>query len=335
MARTMRRTGLTLLSVLALSLPATVLAQGDPAPRGGAGTNLPAVNGAAAAADSRANNAIMNTPPVTTNPAGAPDTADRRTALRDQMQTREGPMSAFDAHQRLAAIREGRGSGSDTASNGHGWYGEAGGRATVRIRIPQPGPTGGNVPTAGVTDANECADYYRQMWGPTDGWHPQILAALSGCSDGTPSGWRAALVGWGRAEYAREIWSTMYGLPAPGGTSRAGRSFWDAGAYDPQMYWGNAHASGMGYSQRSGGFSRAYADAGLKLDVTPNDARVYVDGFYAGQVADFDGQIRRLPLNPGPHRVEFAANGLDPLVITAEVPAGQTATFTGQLTRKK
>ncbi len=325
MKRMTFRGGLVVLASVAFVVPTVAFAQGDPAPRGGAGANLPAVNGsAAAAAEARLANPVINTPPVTTSPAGAPNTADVRSGMSRTI-TSEGPASPFEMHRRLEAIRDRRASGNDAPAAGAAWYGDEGGRASVKIRVPQPGPTGGNVPTRGFSEAGGCMDVYVQMWGPAENWHPQVLAGLSECADGS----------WSRAYAAWDNWYSLYSEPAPGARNRYRRRFWDPGSFDPQMYWGSPHASGMGYSQRSGGFSRAYADAGLKLDVTPTDARVYVDGYYAGQVADFDGQIRRLPLNPGAHRVEFVANGLEPLVISAEVPEGQMVTFTGQLTRKK
>ena len=43
--------------------------------------------------------------------------------------------------------------------------------------------------------------------------------------------------------------------------------------------------------------------ARVRLQVTPKDAAVYVDGLYAGIVDDFDGPTERLPLSPGPHEI--------------------------------
>ena len=37
----------------------------------------------------------------------------------------------------------------------------------------------------------------------------------------------------------------------------------------------------------------------------PRDAAVYVDGYYAGIVDDFDGVFQRLTLEVGPHRIEL------------------------------
>ncbi len=38
----------------------------------------------------------------------------------------------------------------------------------------------------------------------------------------------------------------------------------------------------------------------------PRDAEVYVDGYYAGIVDDFDGFFQRLTLEVGPHEIEVA-----------------------------
>jgi len=41
----------------------------------------------------------------------------------------------------------------------------------------------------------------------------------------------------------------------------------------------------------------------LRLQVTPRDASVFVDGYAAGVVDDFDGVFQRLRLVPGPHEI--------------------------------
>src|SRR3954463_15414026 len=41
----------------------------------------------------------------------------------------------------------------------------------------------------------------------------------------------------------------------------------------------------------------------LRLIVKPNDAKVYVDGYYAGIVDDFDGVFQRLHVPAGQHEV--------------------------------
>jgi hypothetical protein len=43
--------------------------------------------------------------------------------------------------------------------------------------------------------------------------------------------------------------------------------------------------------------------------VTPRDAEVYVDGYYAGTVDDFDGTFQRLRVSPGEHEIEVYKEG--------------------------
>jgi hypothetical protein len=49
--------------------------------------------------------------------------------------------------------------------------------------------------------------------------------------------------------------------------------------------------------------------AEVRILATPKEATVYVDGFYAGLVDDFDGTFQRLPLPPGGHRIELFLEG--------------------------
>jgi hypothetical protein len=51
--------------------------------------------------------------------------------------------------------------------------------------------------------------------------------------------------------------------------------------------------------------NRAY----VRMSVTPDEAAVYVDGFYAGLVDDFDGVFEGLPLSPGGHTITFYLDG--------------------------
>jgi hypothetical protein len=49
--------------------------------------------------------------------------------------------------------------------------------------------------------------------------------------------------------------------------------------------------------------------AEVRVLVTPTDAAVYVDGYYAGLVDDFNGFFQRLPLTPGPHAIDLYLPG--------------------------
>jgi hypothetical protein len=49
--------------------------------------------------------------------------------------------------------------------------------------------------------------------------------------------------------------------------------------------------------------------AAIRLEVTPRAAEVYVDGFRAGTVDDFDGVFQRLRLRPGQHELVLYLDG--------------------------
>jgi len=49
--------------------------------------------------------------------------------------------------------------------------------------------------------------------------------------------------------------------------------------------------------------------ASVRVLVTPKDAAVYVDGYYAGIVDDFDGVFQSLPLSPGGHDIAIYLDG--------------------------
>ena len=61
------------------------------------------------------------------------------------------------------------------------------------------------------------------------------------------------------------------------------------------------------YAQRRGWY--AFDEASLRIQVTPREAQVYVDGYYVGMVDSFDGTFQRLHLSPGEHVIEIFLEG--------------------------
>lgn len=57
-------------------------------------------------------------------------------------------------------------------------------------------------------------------------------------------------------------------------------------------------------------------DAGgsVRLEVKPKEAEVYVDGYYAGVVDDFDGMFQRLRVAPGEHEITLYRDGYRPVI---------------------
>jgi hypothetical protein len=85
-----------------------------------------------------------------------------------------------------------------------------------------------------------------------------------------------------------------------------GSYWWPYGSYG--WYGGNwGYPGGWGggtmyhYAQRETGSIRVLVD--------PSEARVYVDGYYAGIVDDYDGLFQRLNVAPGRHEIQLKLEG--------------------------
>jgi hypothetical protein len=87
-----------------------------------------------------------------------------------------------------------------------------------------------------------------------------------------------------------------------------------------------AYGYGGGY-----GYQRGYDVGSLKIKVTPRDAEVYVDGYFAGQVDDFDGFWQSLKLDSGGYRVEIRKPGFETLQFDVHVQPDRTITYRGEL----
>jgi hypothetical protein len=124
------------------------------------------------------------------------------------------------------------------------------------------------------------------------------------------------------------------------------------GYYDPYGYGGYGYPGvgsyGGGYGGYYGGYydpwyggypaspqsSYTYDDEGsLKLKLKPRNAEVYVDGYYAGVVDDFDGIFQRMHLESGPHRIEVRAPGYETLAFDVRITPEHTTTYQGELKR--
>jgi hypothetical protein len=75
--------------------------------------------------------------------------------------------------------------------------------------------------------------------------------------------------------------------------------------YDPWYGWGAPYAWYPRYLY--GG--RYDGSASLRVQVEPKQTEVFIDGYFAGTVDDFDGFFQRLHLEPGEHDVELHLPG--------------------------
>jgi hypothetical protein len=84
--------------------------------------------------------------------------------------------------------------------------------------------------------------------------------------------------------------------------------------YDPfffadPWYGGYQYPYPYPYPGRPYGYRTYQPEASVRLEVKPKEAEVYVDGFYAGVVDDFDGTFQRLRVPPGEHEIELWLEG--------------------------
>jgi hypothetical protein len=98
-----------------------------------------------------------------------------------------------------------------------------------------------------------------------------------------------------------------------GGGARVvvGGGFYSPYYYDPFFFADPWYGFQYPYPPRPYGYGyRMYEpDASVRLDVKPKEAEVYVDGYYAGVVDDFDGTFQRLRVEPGEHEIELWLDG--------------------------
>jgi len=97
------------------------------------------------------------------------------------------------------------------------------------------------------------------------------------------------------------------------------------GYYDPWL-------DGGGYYGQSY-VTSGYDDGMLRLKMKPRDGMVYVDGFFAGVVDDFDGVFQHLRIEAGPHHIEVRADGYEPLELDVQIQRGRQITYSGDLKR--
>jgi len=101
--------------------------------------------------------------------------------------------------------------------------------------------------------------------------------------------------------------------------------------YDPYTWYPPSYYSGY-YGGGYGGYYDNYFDIGeLRLSVSPRFADVYVDGYFAGRVDDYDGTFQALKLESGAHHIQIVAQGFAPLDFDVRINPGQKITYRGAL----
>ena len=101
--------------------------------------------------------------------------------------------------------------------------------------------------------------------------------------------------------------------------------YWGYYGYDP-FFWGSFgwYPYRWGYYPPPWYYSGPAVDgASLRLQVKPKDAQVYLDGFFAGIVDDFDGIFQRLHVQPGEHELVLYLKGYKSVKQSIRLQRGQ------------
>ena len=129
--------------------------------------------------------------------------------------------------------------------------------------------------------------------------------------------------GWGSPYYG---WGYGYGYGY--GRGRYGRYGYYYNPYDAwysPYYYSGYYGYSPSYYRRGRGYGGYYRDSGsVRLIVDPEKTRVYVDGYYAGIVDDFDGILQRLNVPPGRHDITLKLEGYRTQHFKVYVPVDDT-----------
>lgn len=246
--------------------------------------------------------------------------------------------------------------GSDTGSSGgsRGGSGSSGGTAVPRATpsAPRPAPSEGEVRPARPSGTNRPASSRPTATGPrassprsdADVAAPAAMRvrdtqAIRGVAQprGSVENPQHPFSPWGRwypwYSYGSPYWSSYgYGhvIYSPylfGGTLWSWNRY---GWHAPYLYDPYGYVSYTPYYWPSTDTS-AVQDEGLptgslRLRVTPETARVYVDGALAGVAEEFGGLGNHLAVPAGRRELEFRAEGYETLSMTIDVRAGRTQT---------
>ena len=136
--------------------------------------------------------------------------------------------------------------------------------------------------------------------------------------------------------YYRPYYSPFFSLGLYGGYPYGYYSYGLYGGYGPYGYapygygpYGYGPYGYRGYPAEVYGYAGGgyQASGGVRIEGGSPDAQVFVDGYYAGVVDDFDGAFQHLNLQPGAHRVEIRGNGGQPASFDVRIEPGQTITY--------
>jgi PEGA domain-containing protein len=288
--------------------PAGSESTGSAQPRGGGESSAPSSSGSSSSSGSASSGSPGYSSPTYEAPRAAPSRPNR--AENDDQRRGGGSSSSGRAAPRGSSGSSGSGSTASSAGSNDN-------SGSTREAVPA---------------------YSR----PRDGRNPT----------GTAVERRGSVPGGGGSVYYPGViydpYYYGYGYYDPYYSSRRFTSYWSPYgygyglgyfAYDPYMFGGGYPYGygGYGYGDQSYGSygtTRQYGEVGsIRLKVKPNNAQVYIDGYYVGVIDSYDGAFQRLSIEAGSHKVEIRAEGYETVQFEVMVMPGETITYKGELKR--
>jgi PEGA domain-containing protein len=227
-----------------------------------------------------------------------------------------------------------------TQDGGREAVGPAVGRAVERP-VPAPRPTPAPAPVAAAPAAAAAAapaaeDQRRRDGGRDRGDNPAVGRAVPRGSRPAPAPPPSTRDGRNDGRYrsggvyvAPRVYNYYYNPRRyyPYGYGAFGLGYF---YYDPYTWYPPSYYSGYGYGG-GGYFPNSFFEGELRLSVAPRNAEVYVDGYFAGRVDDFDGVFQALRLEEGAHHIQITAPGYLPLDFDVRIEADRKITYRGAL----
>jgi hypothetical protein len=162
------------------------------------------------------------------------------------------------------------------------------------------------------------------------GGHPS--PGVSSSSGGSGSGWSGGSSSGSGSTYTPSTAERRHPRAGTGHGGGGGGGYYPYYPYNPYYGYGwGGYYPGWGYSYWwpygafgwyggywgypwgwGGGAVYNYVEherGSVRVLVDPSEARVYVDGYYAGTVDDFDGLFQRLHVSPGRHEITLKLEG--------------------------
>ena len=136
-----------------------------------------------------------------------------------------------------------------------------------------------------------------------------------------------------RGNFGRPFFAPRFYYPAFSFGFYAGYPYYSPYYYPYGFYGAYGYPYGYpGYPYYGGYGGYASPDeargiGGVRIVDAPKDAQVFADGYYAGNVDDFNGTFQHLDLEAGPHHIEIREGGQPASQVDVNVVPGETITY--------